>query len=198
MPTQGETDRYIASLQREYRFLSAKYNLTPMQPHEWKFMRLRPSGFPTVRLAQLSALIYGVDNIFSRLLECDSVTELQQMFNLKQSEYWRDHYTFNKKSEKKVPFMGKDAVNLLIINAVIPLLTAYARQRQKSDLFDKVLDWLSHIPSENNHIIREWKSLGISIQNAADSQALIQQYNVFCLPKQCLNCAVGMELIRKN
>ncbi|REA62753.1 DUF2851 domain-containing protein [Dyadobacter luteus] len=197
-PASDGADVYVTALRSEYRFLKAKYNLGQIQPHEWKFMRLRPSGFPTVRLAQLAALIFNTGSIFSQLLECDHITELQQVFHLKQSDYWRHHYTFHKKSEKTVPFMGMDAANLLIINAVIPLLTAYARQREKQDLFDKALDWLSDIPSEDNHIIREWKSLGINVQTSADSQALIQQYNVFCLQKQCLNCAVGMELVRKN
>jgi hypothetical protein len=191
-------DDYINALRREFRFLSAKYNLSQILHHEWKFMRLRPSGFPTVRIAQLAALISNSNGLFSMLTGCTKLSALQDVFSLKQSEYWQQHFTFYKASVSKVPFMGKDAAHLLIINAAIPLLIAYARQRQKPEVFNMAIEWLSQIPAENNHITRQWELLGVKVKTAYDSQALIQQYNTHCAHKQCLHCAVGTDLIRNS
>ena len=94
--------------------------------------------------------------------------------------------------------MGKDAANLLIINAAVPLLVAYSNERQLPELLDKAVEWLSQIPSENNRITREWEKLEMKVKTAADSQALIEWYNNYCTPRRCLECTVGAALVRSN
>ncbi|MEO6687224.1 MAG: DUF2851 family protein, partial [Dyadobacter sp.] len=108
------------------------------------------------------------------------------------------HFQFGKLSKSNVPVMGKDAANLLIINAAVPLLVAYSRQRQQPELLDKALNWLSEIPAENNRITREWETLGMKVKTAADSQSLIEWYNHYCTNKKCLECTVGAALIRST
>ena len=191
---------YLNELQREYQFLSAKYRLkdSSMQTHEWKFLRLRPAGFPTIRLAQLAVFLAGTNGIFSSLTSASNVSELYKMFNLEQSSYWKKHFQFGKLSKSKVPAMGKDAANLLIINAAVPLMVAYSKQRQQPEMLDKVLHWLSEIPAENNRITRQWETLGMHVKNSADSQSLIEWYNHYCSEKLCLECAVGASLIRSS
>ena len=45
------TEDYPLLLKREYSVMKAKFNLLTMPAERWKFMRMRPSNFPTIRLA---------------------------------------------------------------------------------------------------------------------------------------------------
>jgi hypothetical protein len=193
-------DVYVLELQREYRFLSAKYNLTSQQlgSHEWKFLRLRPAGFPTVRIAQWAALLQKEAGLFALLTTVDDVLELRKVFRLQQSNYWKTHYRFEKKSASGVPSMGHDAADLLIINAAIPLLVAYSKQRNLPTLLDRAIHWLEQLPVEKNRIIREWDGLGMKVKTAFDSQALNEWHTQYCTRKRCLECTVGAALVRPN
>lgn len=196
----GTEESYIQDLRREYQFLAAKYQLKHLQmsSHEFKFLRLRPAGFPTIRLSQFACLLHKNGALFSSLIHALSVTDLHRLFNLKQSGYWIHHFQFGKLSRSDVPQIGKDAVNLLIINAAVPLLVAYAKQRHQPELLDKAVSWLSELPSENNRITREWEILEMKVKTAADSQALIEWYNHYCTAKKCLECNVGAALVRSS
>lgn len=197
IPLQSKDD-YIHQLRSEFQFLSAKYGLKerPMNGHEWKNLRMRPAGFPTVRLAQFAKLLSQTASLFSHIISAPNFSELQEMFHIEQSHYWQAHYLFEKKAKGKVPFLGKDAANLLIINAAVPLLVAYSRQRQQPEMLDKAIEWLSEIAAENNRTTREWEMLGMKVTNAADSQALIEWYNNYCTLRKCLECTVGAALVR--
>ncbi|SEI62072.1 Protein of unknown function [Dyadobacter koreensis] len=199
--TESESEEiYVQELRREYTFLAGKYQLRnfQMNTHEFKFLRLRPAGFPTIRLSQFVSLIHKNGPLFSALTNADSVRDLQKLFSLKQSDYWIHHFQFGKLSKSDVPVMGKDAINLLIINAVVPLLVAYSKQRHQPELLEKALNWLSELPAENNRITREWETLEMKVKTAADSQALIEWYNHYCSAKKCLDCNVGAALVRSS
>lgn len=201
LPEDSETEEiYVQELRREYNFLASKYQLRALQmnTHEFKFLRLRPAGFPTIRLSQFASLIHKNGALFSALTTADSVNDLHKLFNLKQSDYWIHHFQFGKLSKTNVPVMGKDAINLLIINAAVPLLVAYSKQRQQPELLEKGLSWLNQLPSENNRITREWETLEMKVKTAADSQALIEWYNHYCSAKKCLECNVGATLVRSS
>lgn len=198
--TEATEDSYLETLRREYIFLSNKYRISHlmMNAHEFKFLRLRPAGFPTIRISQFADLITKNGTLFSSLTSAENVKSLHRLFNLKQSDYWVHHFQFNKLSKSNVPMMGKDAINLLIINAAVPLLVAYSRQRQQPEFLDKALNWLSELPAENNRITRTWEILGMKVKTAADSQSLIEWYNHYCTNKKCLECTVGAALVRST
>jgi len=189
---------YLEELRREYKFLSTKYRLQneQMKPHEWKFLRLRPAGFPTVRLAQLAVLLSKSNGLFSSLTSPKKIATLHELLNLEQSVYWQKHFQFGKKAKSKVPVMGKEAINMLIINAAVPLIVAFSRNRQQPELLERAIGWLSEIPAENNRIIRAWEKLEMKVKTAGDSQALIEWFNNYCSDKKCLNCIVGSALVR--
>lgn len=191
-------DDYVKNLRQEYLFLAAKYGLLEQQmgTHEWKFMRLRPAGFPTVRLAQWAVLLQREAGLFASLTAIEDAPTLRQMFRVSQSEYWKKHYQFGKKATSDVPDLGKDAADLLIINAAVPLLVAYARQRDQPASLDRAVRWLEQISAEKNHITRAWSGLGMRVSTAFDSQALIEWHTHYCAQKRCLECTVGAALVR--
>ncbi len=190
-------DEYQAKLQREYRYLQHKYQLRPIQSHSWKFMRLRPPSFPTVRLAQFAMLLHRSVHLFSKVLEIKGLDDIEELFKVSTSEYWETHYTFGKESPRKVKELGSETLHLLVINTIAPILFTYARHKGDMDLQDRALEWLEQIKAEQNEITKHWADLGRKSKSAYESQALIQLKNEHCDHKKCLNCAIGNNLLRK-
>ena len=74
-------DEYYLNLRNEYRFLAEKYGIHPIAGYLWKFMRMHPGNFPTLRLAQMAQLIYKSHNLFSAVTEAKTLTGLQNFLN---------------------------------------------------------------------------------------------------------------------
>lgn len=188
---------YISALFKEYQFLSAKYGLadSKLNPAQWKFLRLRPANFPTLRVAQFARLLQSQSGLFSQIIE-GTKEEWKALLDAHPSEYWQTHYHFAKPSARQEHALGEESKLVLMINAVIPILVAYSKQTDNEALMEKAIHWLQALPAEKNRIISYWNSLGLQAESAFDSQALIEQYNHFCNQRQCLNCAVGTSLIK--
>jgi hypothetical protein len=190
-------DNYSKVLIREYKLLAKKYGLENKQLHQsqWRFLRLRPANFPTVRLAQLAALIQQKRNLLSTILGLQHYQELYHWLNVEQSDYWKKHYRFAAASAR-VPSLGKASIQNIIINTVVPLLAAYSITHDDQNFMDRAVALMQKIPSEKNTITRQWSDLGYAVKTAFDSQALIELYNSFCQKRRCLECTVGSSLIR--
>ncbi|MCU0341144.1 MAG: DUF2851 family protein [Spirosomaceae bacterium] len=197
---QAETDdEYTTALQKEYTFLAHKYGLQggQLKPQEWKFLRLRPANFPTVRLAQLAALIQQQDSLFSLFINVENREQIEKALRVKTSDYWQKHYLLGKETEQKVPALGKSSVENIIINTVAPLLATYAEAKDNQDFLDKAVALEEALPAEQNHITAHWKDLQLTPRTAYESQGVIELYNEFCKPKKCLECSIGATLLRK-
>ena len=189
-------DDYFLSLRKEYSFLYKKYGLSGIESHLWKFMRLRPINFPTIRIAQLAALINHSSALFSRVLETENLGELRKLFDVSASEYWDTHYNFNKISkDNHRKTLGESAFNNLVINTVVPILFVYGDQHMDQAMKDRALALLENLAPESNQIIRKWNSLGIECRSAFETQALLQLKNSYCTDKKCLNCQLGAKII---
>jgi hypothetical protein len=191
-------DDYFLALRKEYSFLYKKYSLSGIESHLWKFMRLRPINFPTVRIAQLAMLVHHSSALFSRILETEDLDELRKLFGVKASEYWNTHYRFNKISPENQPkVLGETAFNNLVINTIVPLLFVYGDQHMDQAMKDRALFMLEKLEPESNQIIRKWNELGIESRTAFETQALLQLKNKYCDAKKCLNCQLGAKIITK-
>ncbi len=188
-------DDYYLSLQKEFEFLKNKYKLKPIDSYLWKFLRIRPVNFPTVRISQFAALINKSSHLFSKILESKDINAIKQMFDLKASEYWNTHYNFGKTSKEISKVFGKSALENIIINTVIPIMFLYSKEKGNEDIQDKAIHFLENIKAEKNNITKKWASIGLDVKNAYFSQSLIQLYNEYCLKKRCLNCRIGMKYL---
>lgn len=188
-------DAYPQRLQKEYQYLRIAYKLTPMDAHLWHFFRLRPANFPTIRIAQLASLLASSSNLFSRLLDIDTVDELRRLFDYATSPYWVNHYRFDVESAPIDKRLGTSFVDILLINAWIPLLFEYGVQHDDDTFCDRAVDLLQQLPAEKNHIVKQWASAHIVAHSAHHSQALLQLYNEYCTPRLCLQCPIGHHLL---
>ncbi|MFY7912792.1 MAG: DUF2851 family protein [Emticicia sp.] len=194
-----EMDEYSEKLSQEYDFFSAKFSLKQNQlsSHEWKFLRTRPANFPTIRIAQLAKLITQQQSFFSLFTQTNSIEDLRNALKIEQSTYWQEHYNFGKVASKKLVGLGKDSINNILINTVIPLLACYSEKTDNQEFMARCVSFLEALPAEENHITEMWGGLGLTIKSAFDSQASIELYNNFCTHKRCLQCNVGIEILRR-
>ncbi|MGD9328197.1 MAG: DUF2851 family protein [Cyclobacteriaceae bacterium] len=193
-------DTYSQNLRDEYLFLRYKYSLRSrfLKRYQWRFLRLRPQNFPTIRIAQIAKLLGNMDKIFSFIIGSPSVKEIMNRFNIKQGVYWQHHYDFGKRSKQKLSGIGRDSVYNILINSFVPILTAYGRNIKDHNYLAKAHKFLEVIPPENNHIIRKWVKIGIHPVSSFESQGLIELSNSYCNKKKCLNCNIGTDILLNN
>jgi len=194
----AEEDAYFQQLKTEYRFLANKFSLSPMDGKQWKFLRLRPQNFPTIRLSQLANLYCSANFSLSKLTDCATAADIYSLFNVEASDYWRNHYLFGVESKTTKRHLSRTSIDILTINTVVPLLFAYGRYRTNETLCDRALNLLEQIKTENNHIVRMWQDCGLKVESATDSQALIQLKKNYCDRRDCLRCRFGFEYMKQH
>ena len=169
----------VLLLRQEYAFLKHKFSLgDAMERADWRFLRTRPSNFPSARILQIAELYHSGRAQMSSLLGAQSVEELQTCLAVKG--------------------MTAASRRLLIINTVVPLLFAYGRHTSNDDICQRAIRLLETLPAENNYILRQWQECGLKVSTAADSQALIQLKRQYCDRTDCLRCRFGYEYLKKN
>lgn len=189
-------DAYPQALLREYQHLAHKYQLHPMSVQQWKFARLRPAGFPTIRLAQFAALIGQSERLFSQILEVQDARSIENLFALQVSDYWLDHFQFDKPSIRLPKRPGRDFIEILILNSIVPVLYHYGKTNQLPGYQNLALKFLEELPPESNVILDGWSQLGTKAHNAYESQALLHLKTRYCDAKRCLECSIGNAILK--
>lgn len=190
-------DDYHKNLKAQFDFLKHKYSLDlQLNKWDWKFLRLRPANFPTVRLSQLAAVLSNTDSLFDQLINIQDDKELKNWLRSKPSFYWQKHYDFGKESSSKLGALGKDTLDLIIINVVVPLLVTYGKQQSEQEYIDRAIQWLECIRPEQNRVTRIFQSLELQAKSALDSQAILQLYSAYCTQKKCLRCSIGNFIVK--
>ena len=188
-------DDYPNSLKREYVFLKNKFRLSPAATQQWKFLRLRPVNFPTIRIAQFAQLIHHSSHLFTKILECESLADIYRYFDFEISDYWKSHVVFDKLTTVHSRHPGENTIQNIVINTIVPFLFAYGKSRQTGIHQHRAIKFLEEIPEEKNSIISGWKKTGIHPGSAYHSQGLLQLKNEYCAEKKCLTCAIGNKLL---
>jgi len=194
---ENSSDDYTQNLIKEYAFLKTKYGLTKkLDVSRWKLLRLRPDNFPHVRIAQFASLIHSSSKLFSKILDKPEIEHLRTFFACEVSDYWQTHYTFSGNAgAKRTKKLGRQSVDTILINTVVPFLFAYAVQKDNADLREKAEKLLEQIPAERNSVITNWKNIGINCTSAYDTQALLQLKKMYCDEKKCIRCRIGHKVL---
>ncbi len=190
-------DVYPQGLKTEYEFLQKKYSLTPIETHLWKFMRMRPQNFPTIRLAQFAALIVNSNHLLSKVLDTRDIAGLRNLFaDIKVNPYWEDHYRFDKSSKPSSKNLGAASIDILLLNTLVLFLFSYGKHHQLQHFMDRSLKLLENLPGEQNNIVADFDNLGIKASSAFETQALLELKNYYCNYKKCLQCSVGNKILK--
>lgn len=189
------TEEYPSSLKKEYNYLKHKHNLESLEKYIWKFMRLRPASFPTIRIAQLCAIM-SQQHFYSKIKQAVVYKEIKKLFLLELDSYWDTHYIFDKPSVNKKKSLGKLTIDIIIINAIVPYYFLLGKKDEKYKKY--AIGLLKEIAFERNTKVKKFLNKGKSVCSAADSQALIQLYDSYCSNKKCLTCSIGKQLMRDD
>jgi hypothetical protein len=189
------SENYPKLLQREYSFLKKKYKLQPVHNPVY-FLRMRPGNFPTIRLSQLAALILNSVHLFSKILETEKIENIRTMLDVTANDYWHYHYRFDESSSFKKKVVGKDMIDNIIINTIIPVLFAYGTYHKEEKYKNRAVLWLYELSAEVNSITKGFANLGLSNQSAFDSQSFIELKTQYCDSRRCLQCSIGNALLK--
>jgi len=188
-------DQYMRELSMEYDRLKERISGQALPSHLWKFMRLRPASFPTLRLAQLAELIRQHYPLLAKVSADPSLRNLRSIFSLRAGDYWNTHYHFGKQTEFSLKSTGKSMVDRIIINALVPFLFMYGKAHGREDLCTSAISLLEQLAPEKNRIIKKWTTFGIRPVSAFESQSLLELYRSYCCEKRCHTCQFGVKLI---
>ncbi len=190
-----KTDRYDR-LYREYNYLKHKYDLTGIDKQNWKLSLTHAGNFPVIRIVEFAALLYHRGRLFAEIIKEErDLSSWIQLFRVDTDVFWDTHYSFEELSPRKKKRIGSNSINGLIINAVIPLLFAYNRYIGDEKYAEWAFNLLYQLKAEDNSIIRNWRSVGITIDSAYESQAFIQLQKEYCNRKKCLFCQIGYRIM---
>lgn len=184
------SDDYPLTLQREYRFWQAKWKLEPVAA-PLAFLRMRPAGFPTIRLVQLAGLLARGGGWFARIREAAKPEEIRSLLDVAAGGYWKTRYLFDIVAPARPKRLGAAMQLGLFVNAFIPLLYAYGWWRKEPSYQEKALIWLRELQAEQNSILARWKRLGVVAHDAGEGQALLELKKEYCAERRCLECVIG-------
>ena len=116
------------------RYIELKESLTdrPLPPHLWRFLRLRPPSFPTLRISQFASNLHHSFPMADSILEAESITEIEQLLRSCASEYWHTHYLFGRRSPLLPKYPGEQFIATLMINVIIPYLSVLKKNSKLS------------------------------------------------------------------
>jgi hypothetical protein len=190
-------DSYYTLLRQEYKFLRYKFGLQPLDKSLFKSLRMRPNTFPHVKLAQLSALWVRHDALFSAIRDEENPEQIKKLFRIHPSDYWQTHCHFRHSSAGADKYLGDSALNIVLINVVVPMLFAFGHKNCLPEYGERAIRILENIPVEKNSVVRDFCNAGIPARHAGDSQALIQLKKEYCEKKKCMYCRIGFRLLKR-
>ena len=190
-------DAYFKDLQFRFYYLLQKYAIEKAVIEPLQFFKHRPDNFPTIRLAQLANLYHQQNNLFTKIANEFSLPSLYQIFSVTTTDYWQTHYQFDKESPKKLKKLSKSFVDLIIINTIIPIQFAYAKNQGK-EIAEDLIALMQTVTSEKNAILDKFSIFGLSVKTAFEAQALLQLKSEYCNKSRCLECAIGAELLKQE
>jgi hypothetical protein len=189
------SDKYIQQLQNEFEFLKRKYGIIPLKKEVFKFSRLRPANFPTLRLAQLAALVHSYPQLFSAPHQFTSFDEIQKCLKISSGDYWKKHYRMDGYEAAGELKMGEESVSNIIINAFTQFLFFYFRKNPRQDHVEIAFSLAEKCSFEKNSKTKIFSSKVHLFKSAADSQALINLHDNYCSRKNCLKCPVAADIL---
>lgn len=188
---------YDQDLYRRYSLERNKILTQPIEKHMWKFLRLRPASFPTLRISQFASLLHSRLPLLESILNIRSTSEAEQLLRMESSTYWDTHYLFGRSSPESKKAMGQHSIQTIIINGLVPFLFSFGHTMNHLPAISLGNQLLQNTEPESNQIIKNWAIFGIVPGGAFESQALIHLHKEYCRKKRCLDCLLGAEFIQK-
>jgi len=188
-------NKYLQQLQNEFEFLKSKYKLIELDSSLWKFLRLRPANFPSVRLWQFAMLIHKCPELFRNPEQFNSTETLNKTISHQHAGYWSNHYKLGGPEVRMIKGIGKNSVENLMVNTMAPFLFFYGKQTANDRLVEAAFECYEELPFEDNVKTRHFTRAGLKFKTAAESQGIIQLFDNYCKNTRCLDCGIASNLL---
>jgi len=195
---EARRDAYVESLVREYDFMKAKFGLKPVGAESWRTARMRPGNFPHRRIALLAAVVGRIHGLFADLTEAANADEARQLLDIPLTGYWSSRFTLGASPGAPKPSLSRASLDVLVINAAVPLLYAYGLYKGNGDMCARAVDMLAGLSAESNSIVALFRDAGVRCTDAFTSQALIQLRRGYCEARKCLYCRIGHRMLSRH
>lgn len=189
-------EAYPNALAKEFAYIKRTLAIeSVVNISEWKFLRTRPTNFPTIRLVQLAG-IFSQREWYHCFTEICDFKSAHKFLTVESNAYWNNHYRFDQPTHTTVKRIGAAFTNTFLINASIPYLVLRARYMKSDEMWDNVFQFIDLLKAEDNVITRKWVELGMKMKSGFDSQSALELYKMYCTHKKCLSCSIGFSILR--
>ena len=188
----ARNSQYLSTLQREYKFLENKFMLKKLKHSIWNF----GNSTPHVRIARIAAIIEKGEFSLTNVCDAETITDLYKILDAPLEGYWQNHTCFGGTETVGNGKLTQRHADIIIINAIAPMLYVYGKHRKDERLCNKAEDFLHWIKGEENSITKRWKTNGVPVDCAADSQAVIQLHKRYCTGNNCIECCFAYRYIK--
>ena len=166
---------YFAKIRNEYLYLAHKYSLQPLDGKQWKLMGNGRNRTPHLAFSFLANMYYQCKTSLHTMLKCETLKEVHSLLKVFATPYWQTHSHFGAECNTCANQLTAKWQNLIVINAVVPMLFAYGREMAQENYCDQAFDFIEMCKAEKNAITKHWQQYGINADGAGQTQALIQQ-----------------------
>ena len=170
----------LSSIEEKQQFNHwlAKYKLQPMSSNSW-INKVRPQVRPPLVFNKLAKLYVYQHQLFAHIKFC-----------------FENYLNTNELPFKNLKELSKATKDHLWLNAFVPVLLLYATAVNNEKWIAGLWQLMEKLKADQNALIQKFKDLGLQVENAAESQSLIHLHRNYCSVKKCLNCPVGLSLVK--
>jgi len=187
-----ESTRYLQEVKELWEKMPKEFQTRAMKSQGWRSLQMRPANLPSRRIAGMSHFLtrYSNKNIFNFFKKAmvNQKALLQYLlgvFNPEEEDYWNYRYIWGGRGEKRpVRLIGRERVVIILVNALIPAMLAYARKNKDRGLEGILHRIYTFQPSSGNDRITKFVTHHLfgrkKIDSARHQQALYQIFNDYC------------------
>ena len=206
-----EEDSYGGLVEDLWAAEGAAWAGTSMNPVEWEFFRVRPSNFPTRRLAALARIVSawpsaGLSATLIALalrLETRRLPRmLERLLEIPREGYWADHCDFALELRRPVDLVGRHRAAEVAVNVFLPFLAAYAAVSSDEELGVRAREAYRLYPKRGDNELTRYVAFqvtGVSRppvgRSACRQQGLLHIYRTWCEMKRCSECPISSPLL---
>jgi Protein of unknown function (DUF2851) len=207
---EKEAREYVRRLKKRWKELRPSLRGRVLHSGDWLFFRLRPSNFPTSRLASMCFVLPTLfdDEGFRTMVSIfkqrsvpskTRIDRIRSIFTFEPDPFWLSRYRFDSCPTGKRLSIGKERIDDLIVNCILPIMLLYARIFRDATIRAHAHQVFGAMPSpEENSVTRSLQTQllkkKLKFKSALLHQGGIQLHRMFCTPSRCSECAIGVRL----
>ena len=195
-------DRWVGRLEKAW---ASAPQTGAMSEDNWHLFKVRPTNFPTRRIAAMTYLInrYKEKGMFAEMVNQirdvpvdTGCHQLEKALMVNTDSYWASHFDFGPGSRLIAPaLLGGGRAADIVVNVVLPFAFAWSKLASRPELARKALELYRRHPKLSANTIERHmvKQLGISgnlVNSACRQQGLLHIYKTLCSQGRCSYCSL--------